>query len=104
MNRANLADLTLGTGLTKPAASVSTAAAGAKIHIPVPGSVDVAKLKDQLAKRRAGLEKSISGKASRLDNADYLARAPASQVEETKALMAKERIELANLDETLAGF
>ncbi len=104
MNRANLADLTLGTGLSKPAASVSTAAAGAKIHIPVPGSVDVAKLKDQLAKRRAGLEKSITGKASRLDNADYLSRAPASQVEETKALMAKERIELANLDETLAGF
>ena len=103
MNRATLAGLTIGTGLPKPAASVSTAVAGAKIHLPVPGTVDVAKLKEQLTKKKLGLEKSIAGKESRLGNADYLARAPAQQVAETKALMAQERVEVANLAETLAG-
>jgi valyl-tRNA synthetase len=49
------------------------------------------------------LEKSISGKQGRLANADYLARAPEQQVAETRELLAKEEIELANLRETLAG-
>ena len=50
-----------------------------------------------------GVEKSIAGKQSRLGNADYIARAPAQQVTDTRDLLAKEEIELANLQETLAG-
>ena len=102
-NRANLSALTIATGGAKPAASVSTAVGGVKIHIPVTGLADLAKLKDQLTKRAAALEKSIQGKEGRLGNADYIARAPAAQVEETRDLLAKERIELINLRETIAG-
>ena len=34
---------------------------------------------------------------------DYLARAPAAQVEETRTLLAQEAVELANLHESIAG-
>jgi valyl-tRNA synthetase len=57
----------------------------------------------QVTKRIAGIEKSIAGKQARLTNADYIARAPAQQVTDTRELLAKEEIELANLKETLAG-
>ena len=49
------------------------------------------------------MEKSIAGKQGRLGNADYIARAPAQQVIETREMLAKEEVELANLKETLAG-
>ena len=103
INRANLSALVIAAAGSKPAASVSTAVGGVKIHIPVSGIADLAKLTDQLTRRAATLEKSISGKQGRLGNADYLARAPATQVVETRELMAKEELELLNVRETLAG-
>jgi valyl-tRNA synthetase len=102
-NRANLSALTIAASGSKPAASVSTAVGGMKIHIPVSGIADIAKLSEQLTRRVTGLEKSINGKLSRLENADYLARAPATQVVETRELVLKEQVELANVRETLAG-
>ncbi len=103
INRANLSSLVIAASGAKPPASVSTAVGGVKIHIPVEGLADLAKLKDQLSKRAIALEKSIIGKEGRLANPDYAARAPAAQVAETKDLLAKERIELVNLRETIAG-
>ena len=103
INRANLSALTIAASGAKPAASVSTAVGGVKIHIPVTGLADLGKLKDQLGKRVVALDKSIQGKEGRLNNADYIARAPAAQVEETRELMTRERVELANLRETIAG-
>jgi len=61
------------------------------------------KLRDQLQKRSQQLEKSIAGKESRLASADYIARAPAAQVQETRELLASEQAELANVVETIAG-
>ena len=103
MNRANLSELNLAVSGVKPAASVSTAVGGVKIHIPVTGLADLGKLKGQLGKRAEGLAKAIAGKESRLANADFLARAPDAQVRETRELLAKEQAELANLEETIAG-
>lgn len=103
INRANLSALDISATGSKPPASVSTAVGGVKIHIPVSGIADLAKLTEQLTRKAAALEKSIAGKESRLSNADYLARAPAAQVDETRDMMAKERIELINVRETLAG-
>ena len=103
INRANLLSLSITATGTKPAASVSTVVGGMKLHIPVTGIADLAKLTDQLTRRAATLEKSISGKQGRLGNADYVARAPAAQVVETRDLMVKEQVELVNVRETLAG-
>ncbi len=103
IDRANLSGLVIAAGAAKPAGAVTTVVGELKIHVPLAGVVDLAKLKDQLAKRSAATEKSIAGKEGRLGNADYIARAPAQQVEETRELLAKERVELGNLRETLAG-
>ncbi|MBA3937692.1 MAG: valine--tRNA ligase [Planctomycetes bacterium] len=103
IDRANLSDLAIAVGAAKPVGAVTTVVGELKIHVPLAGVVDLAKLKDQLAKRSAATEKSIAGKEGRLGNADYIARAPAQQVEETRELLAKERVELGNLRETLAG-
>jgi valyl-tRNA synthetase len=103
INRANLSELHLAVSGAKPAASVSTAVGGVKIHIPVTGLADLGKLKGQLGKRAEGLAKAIAGKEARLANADFLARAPEAQVRETRELLTKEQAELANLEETIAG-
>ncbi|MEK7414182.1 MAG: hypothetical protein AAB263_12780, partial [Planctomycetota bacterium] len=103
IDRANLSELTIAANATKPAQSVTTVVGASKVHIPVSGLADLGKLKAQLEKRAATLEKSIAGKQSKLGNADYIARAPAEQVAETKGLLATEQVELANVRETIAG-
>jgi valyl-tRNA synthetase len=103
VDRANLTALAVGTQAAKPPQSVTTVVGALKVHIPLSGLVDLGKLKDQLGKRAIAVEKSIAGKQGRLGNADYIARAPAQQVAETKDLLAKEEVELANLKETLAS-
>jgi valyl-tRNA synthetase len=102
-DRGNLSALTVAAEAAKPPQSVTTVVGSGKVHIPLSGLCDLGKLKEQLTKRAATLEKSISGKEGRLGNADYVARAPAAQVAETRALLDAERVELANLRETLAG-
>ncbi len=100
-NRANASTLVVAAKATKPAQSVTTVVGALKVYIPLSGLVDLAKLKEQLTKRAAALEKSITGKEGRLANADYVARAPEQQVAETRAMLATEIIELANIRETL---
>ncbi len=101
-DRGNLSTLSISAGAAKPPQSVTTVVGALKVHIPLSGLVDLAKLKSQLEKRGQTLVKSIGGKEGRLGNADYIARAPAEQVAETKAMLEKERAELANITETLA--
>ncbi len=100
-DRGNLSTLSILAGATKPPQSVTTVVGALKVHIPLSGLVDLSKVKVQLSKREQTLTKAISGKEGRLGNADYLARAPAEQVAETKAMLEAERAELANVRETL---
>ncbi len=105
VNRANLLDggLAIAVDAAKPPASVTTVVGAFKVHVPLSGVVDLGKLRDQLARRAAALAKSIAGKQGRLASADYLARAPGAQVEETRTLLAQEQVEQANLDESIRG-
>lgn len=103
IDRGNLSNLDIEVNAARPPASVTAVVSSLKVHVSMKGHVDVDKLKVQLEKRQGQLEKSISGKESRLSNADYLARAPANQVAETHAMLGTEKQELANLIETLAG-
>jgi valyl-tRNA synthetase len=101
-DRGNLSALSVAPGAAKPPQSVTTVVGTLKVHIPLSGLVDLGKLKAQLEKRQQALAKSIAGKEGRLGNADYIARAPAEQVAETRAMLEAERAELANIGETLA--
>jgi valyl-tRNA synthetase len=102
LDRGNLSSLDIAAAAAKPAQSVTTVVGALKVHIPLSGLVDLGKLKGQLEKRDQTLAKSISGKQGRLGNADYVARAPAEQVAETKMMLEREQAELANVRETLA--
>jgi valyl-tRNA synthetase len=103
VDRANLESLNIGYGLPKPGASVTEVVGELKIHVWLQGVIDMATLKVNLSKRLVALEKSAAGKQARLANADYAARAPAAQVQETRDMLAKELLEISTLKETLAG-
>ena len=104
-DRANLLDggLTIGIAQEKPAASVTTVVGAYKVHVPLTGMVDLGKLREQLSKRAAQLDRSILAKQGRVGSKDYVDRAPAAQVAETRSLLAQELVELANLRESIAG-
>jgi valyl-tRNA synthetase len=103
MDRAHLTDLAIAVAPPRPPASVTAVVGAWKVHVPMTGLVDLAAFAAGLGKRAISLEKSIAGKQARLGNADYAARAPAAQVAETRDLLAREQVELANLRETIAG-
>ena len=102
-DRANLASLTIAIYAAKPDASATAVIGAIRVHVPLTGLVDLGKFKDQLVKQHAAKQKSAAGKQARLANPDYAARAPAEQVEETRAMMAKELVEIAALKETIDG-
>jgi len=103
IDRGNLSALAVAANAQRPAAAVTTVVGNLKVHVSLAGHVDLTKLRDQLQKRSLQLEKSIAGKESRLASADYIARAPASQVEETRQMLLKEQAEVLTIKETLAG-
>jgi len=67
-----------------------------------PATVDWAKQREMKAKVLVQKEKSASAKESRLANPEYLGKAPATQVAETRSLLALERLEIANLRSVMA--
>jgi len=103
IDRGHLSALTIDAKAERPAAAVTTVVGSLKVHVSLEGHVDITKLRDQLQKRSQQLEKSIAGKESRLASADYIARAPASQVEETRQMLLKEQAEVVTIRDTLAG-
>jgi valyl-tRNA synthetase len=103
IDRANLSSLTIGTDLKPERGNLTEVVGSLKLHVALAGIVDIAKFTASLEKQLAAKRKSISGKEGRLSNAAYVASAPAAQVEETRALLAKERVEVGNLEQTLAG-
>jgi valyl-tRNA synthetase len=103
IDRANLESLAIAAKLAKPPASVTEVIGELKVHVWLQGVIDLATFKSQLQKQLVAKEKSVSGKQGRLANADYIARAPVEQVQETRDMLAKELVEIANLKETLAG-
>jgi valyl-tRNA synthetase len=82
---------------------IHSAVGDLKVTSVMPASVDLAAHIERTRKRIDALEKAIAGKRARLGNADYVARAPAQQVAETRDMLAKEEVELVTLKETLAG-
>ncbi|MBA3708002.1 MAG: valine--tRNA ligase, partial [Planctomycetes bacterium] len=103
IDRGNLESLTIAAAAPKPATSVTEVVGDLKVHVALAGVLDLDKFKANLARQIAGLEKSIAGKRGRLANPEYANRAPPEQVTETRALLAKEEVELVNVRDTLSG-
>jgi len=108
LDRGNLSDFSTGAmgtdALRRDGHAIIATVREDQLYVMISkSSLNVEAFKTQLTKRRGQVEKSISGKQGRLANSDYIARAPVEQVAETRMMLAKEEVELANLIETLGG-
>jgi valyl-tRNA synthetase len=98
IDRANISSLEYAP--TPPAGAQLSEVFGELICFVQPqdaATVDWAKQREMKAKVLTQKEKSAAAKEGRLNNPEYVGKAPATQVEETRALLALERQEIANL-------
>ncbi|NLV36558.1 MAG: valine--tRNA ligase [Clostridiaceae bacterium] len=72
-----------------PADAVAAVIAGAQIYIPLEDLVDIEKEIERLEKEKANLEKELERVEGKLNNAGFVAKAPANVVEEERAKKVK---------------
>jgi valyl-tRNA synthetase len=90
-------------GDEEPAPEAATALVGGmKALIPLSGLIDKAAETARLDKEIAKLRKDAERGATKLDNADFLSRAPAAVVEKERARVAELQTAIARLEEQLA--
>jgi len=77
--------------------------ADVEVVMPLGGLVDLAAEKARIAKEIAKSEKDVGGLEKRLDNQDFLARAPEDVVAELRARLDDERARKQRLIDALAA-
>ncbi len=98
---ARLEDLKIESTIEKPQSAVGFVEGGVEVYIDLGGVVDVEKEKTRLTKEIADLEKYVNAQESKLQNQDFVARAPAAVVEGEKKKLAEAREKLAKLSTQL---
>jgi valyl-tRNA synthetase len=95
---------TVGSGLARPFGSASAVAGGLEVFLPLPESVDRAKLKESLEKRGQKVRQGIAQIEAKLSNQAFLERADPEVVVEERARRADLELELSLVERNLAGF
>ncbi len=85
-----------------PAGSIPYVVGGATLALPVAEFIDIAAERARLTKETANLATDIERTAKKLDNADFIARAPEEVVEENRERLAEAQAALAKLQSALA--
>lgn len=83
---------------------VAAATGEAKIFMPLHDLVDVGKELARIKKEKEAAEKSLAGLMSKLENADFLAKAPESIISAEKEKAEKLKAKLEKLDENARMF
>ncbi len=94
----------IGPAPAQPPHSSCGIAGGVEIFVPLPDSVDRAKLKDVLEKRVAKVKGGMAALTAKLSNAAFVERADPEVVAEEKARFAEMQLELTLLERNVAGF
>ena len=90
-------------GETEPAPEAATALVGAlKILIPLSGLIDQAAESVRLEREIAKLRKDLERGAAKLDNADFIGRAPAAVVDKERARVVELQVAMTQLEAQLA--
>ncbi len=81
---AQVSVLEAGPQLTRPGQSLTQIGSGFEIFIPVADLLDVAKESKRLAQDKSRLEKVLLGLSKKLDNQNFVSRAPEEVITQTK--------------------
>jgi valyl-tRNA synthetase len=81
----------------KPAQSATVVVSDYEIYVPLEGLIDFGKERARLEKEKAGLEKDMGLLEARLNNQDFISRAPEAEVEKARALHAEKAAQRARL-------
>ena len=92
---AKVAELTIAASVEKPELSSSAVVGDLEIFVSLAGLIDIDKEKERLEKEIAGFEGRIKGIQGKLNNPNFVSRAP-------QEVVAHERNKLANYEESLA--
>ncbi len=84
-----------------PPASVQIVVQGVVACIPLAGIIDFAAERKRLSTERDKLLKEIEGSKRRLDNADFIARAPEEVIDENRERVASASERIARIEEAL---
>ncbi|PPD15148.1 MAG: valine--tRNA ligase [Methylobacterium sp.] len=84
-----------------PAQSVQILVRGQVACIPLAGIIDIAAEKKRLSGEREKLVKDMDGTRRKLDNPDFVARAPEEVIEENRERLAEAENRIARIDEAL---
>lgn len=106
-NLARSGQVEVGTEITKPPLSASAVVPGAEIFIPLEGLIDIEQEKNRLEKQLEEKTAYLEKLTKKLNNKDFVNRAPAEVVEAEKGKLLKteELIEKLNKNlESLAGW
>jgi valyl-tRNA synthetase len=90
-------------GPTPPQSAKAVVAADVEVVMPLGGLVDIGAERTRITKEIGKTEKDISGIEKRLENADFLARAPEEVVAELRARLDDERARLGRLRDATAA-
>jgi valyl-tRNA synthetase len=81
----------------KPSQAATAVVSDFEIYVPLEGLIDFAKERARLEKEKAGLEQDLSRLEARLNNPDFLSRAPKEEVDKARALHAEKTAQRARL-------
>lgn len=85
-----------------PPASVQLVVQGVVACLPLEGIIDFAAERKRLTGEREKLQKDVEGTMRKLDNPDFMARAPEEVVEENRERVASARERITRIEEALA--
>jgi len=96
-------EITIGEKFDMPDA-VTCVTDSARIFIPLSDLVDKEKELARLNKEKASVQKDIDFSSGKLNNAGFIAKAPAQQVEAEKAKLAKALEKMEKIEQSIAAF
>jgi valyl-tRNA synthetase len=99
---ARVSQLTVAVGAARPKASAAFVVGAHQVYVPLAGMVDLDAERDRLHKEIEHKEKFLNGVTRKLQNEQFVSRAPAEVVEKEKQKAADALVEVGKLKATLA--
>jgi valyl-tRNA synthetase len=99
---ARVESLEAGTGIARPAASATAVIDAGEVYVPLAGRIDLAAETERLNGQLAKVSKELIGVSKKLQNADFVERAPAEVVDRERTRREELAAREAKLKEGLA--